>query len=187
MGFSTSNIQYLLAPPYAISIKVMLTQAYFADKLRLRGPFIVFNAILGLIGLAIMGFASHNGVRYFGIFLAAICANANVPAVLTYQANNIRGQWKRALCSATLVGFGGIGGIIGGTVFRAQDAPQYRPGIEACLIANGLIVVIVGALTLKFWRANKCAEAGGKMIEGQLGFRSSLRPFADYQPFPDAR
>lgn len=46
--------------------------------------------------------------------------------ILTYQANNIRGQWKRALCSATLVGTGGIGGIIGSTIFRAQDKPGYR-------------------------------------------------------------
>lgn len=42
------------------------------------------------------------------------------------QANNIRGQWKRAFCSATLVGFGGIGGIAGSLVFRSQDAPDYR-------------------------------------------------------------
>merc|ERR1711939_1241368 len=33
-----------------------------------------------------------------------------IPAAMAYQANNIRGQWKRAFASATLVGFGGIGG-----------------------------------------------------------------------------
>ncbi|KAL9107464.1 MAG: hypothetical protein Q9227_007661 [Pyrenula ochraceoflavens] len=55
------------------------------------------------------------------------------PAVMTYQANNIRGQWKRAFCSATLVGFGGIGGIAGSLVFRSQDAPGYVPGIIAAI------------------------------------------------------
>jgi hypothetical protein len=152
----------------------MFTQAYYADKMRLRGPTVVFNALLGLIGLPLLGFVSNNGVRYFGVFLATICANANVPAVLTYQANNIRGQWKRAFCSATLVGFGGIGGIIGSTVFREQDAPRYHPGIEACMIANGLILVIVAAMSLKFWRANKRADNGGKIIENQEGFRYTL-------------
>lgn len=174
MGFSLAKAQCLVAPPYAAAAVVMYTQAYYADKMRLRAPTVVFNALLGLTGLPLLGFVGNNGVRYFGVFLATICANANVPAVLTYQANNIRGQWKRAFCSATLVGFGGIGGIIGSTVFREQDAPRYHPGIEACMIANGLILVIVTTLSLKFWRANKLADKGGKIIEGLEGFRYTL-------------
>jgi hypothetical protein len=97
-----------------------------------------------------------------------------VPCVLTWQANNIRGQWKRALCSATLVGFGGIGGIIGGTVFRKQDEPGYRPGIWTCMIASSLIIVITLAMDFKFYRANKRADAGGKRIAGLDGFRYTL-------------
>jgi hypothetical protein len=72
------------------------------------------------------------------------------------------------------VGGGSIGGIIGTTVFRAQDAPNYRPGILTCLIANALIVVIVAALSVKFHLANKRAAAGGKVIEGLEGFRYTL-------------
>ena len=56
--------------------------------------------------------------RYFGVFLTTAGVNANVPATMSYQTNNIRGQWKRAFCSATLVGFGGIGGLAGSLVFR---------------------------------------------------------------------
>jgi len=126
--------------------------------------------ILGILGLGLLGYTSNNGVRYFGVFLATIACNANVPVLLTYQANNIRGQWKRAFTSATLIGGGAIGGIIGTTVFRAKDAPGYRPGILACLLANALMIVIVAALTFKFWRANARVRAGGKMIEGQPGF-----------------
>lgn len=121
-----------------------------------------------------IGFSNNVGVRYTGVFLATAAANANVPAVLTWQANNIRGQWKRALCSATLVGAGGIGGIIGGTVFRTQDKPHYVPGITACMIAAGLIIVVALLMDLKFWRANKRADAGGKIIEGLEGFRYTL-------------
>jgi hypothetical protein len=113
-------------------------------------------------------------VRYFGVFIATIACNANVPCVLTYQANNIRGQWKRALCSATLVGAGGIGGIVGSTVFRDQDKPAYHPGIYATMIAGGLIIIITLAMTFKFHRANQRAAAGGKWIEGLEGFRYTL-------------
>jgi len=68
-----------------------------------------------------------------GVFLVVAGANSNIPTCLAYQANNIRGQWKRAFCSATLVGFGGIGGIAGSLIFRPQDAPRYRPGMYAAI------------------------------------------------------
>lgn len=174
MGFGVAASQCLIAPPYVLAAIVMFAFAWAGDKYHIRSPFIIINGIVGLIGLALMGFVHNVGVRYFGVFLATTAANANVPCVLTWQANNIRGQWKRALCSATLVGFGGIGGIIGGTVFRAQDKPGYIPGITACMIAAGLIVVIALALDFKFMRANKRAAAGGKPIEGLVGFRYTL-------------
>jgi MFS family permease len=174
MGFSVAASQCLVAPPYVAAAIAMYGFAVLGDKYHVRGPIVAFNAVIALIGLPLLGFASNNGVRYFGVFLATIAANGNVPAVLTYQANNIRGQWKRALCSATLVASGGIGGIIGSTVFREVDAPKYHPGIMATMIANGLIIVIVGYLSIKFHLANKRADRGGNAIEGQEGFRYTL-------------
>jgi len=109
MGFSIAKAQCLVAPPYAVAAIIMFGCAVRGHKYHIRGPIVAFNAILGLIGLPLLGYA-HNGVRYFGVFLATIAGNENVLAVLTYQANNIRGQWKRALCSATLVGFGVLEG-----------------------------------------------------------------------------
>jgi hypothetical protein len=84
---------------------------------------------------------------------------------MTYQANNIRGQWKRAFCSATLVGFGGIGGIAGSLVFRSQDKPRYVNGMWACITCAALNVVIIGVLSLKFTRDNKRAARGEITIE----------------------
>lgn len=185
MGFSVSMAQCLVAPPYVAAAIVMYGMAWAGDKYHVRSPFILFNGVMALIGekvlsyldfadnsgLPLLGFAHNVGVRYFGVFLVTIAANATVPCVLTWQANNIRGQWKRALCSATLVGSGGIGGIIGSTVFRSQDSPAYRPGIYTTMLAAGLIILITLALDFKFWRANKRAVAGGKIIEGLEGFR----------------
>ena len=79
-----------------------------------------------------MGFAKHNAARYIGAFLTVAGANANVPATIAWQANNIRGQWTRAFSSATLVAFDGIGGIVSSVIFEA-DAPRYRPGIYTAL------------------------------------------------------
>jgi MFS family permease len=103
-----------------------LTESWLSDKYKLRGPVVVFNAILQIVGIALLGYAKQNGVRYFGAFVLTGSCNANIPAALTYQSNNITGQWRRAFGSALIVGAGGVGGIIGGLVFRDQDAPDYR-------------------------------------------------------------
>lgn len=118
MGFDPGTSQCLVAPPYAFAGIIMYATGWFGDKFRLRGPVIIFNMVLCIVGLAIMGWHESNAVRYFGVFFTTAGANSNIPASMTYQANNIRGQWKRAFCSATLVGFGGIGGIAGSLVFR---------------------------------------------------------------------
>lgn len=101
-----------VAPPYAFAGIVMFSTAWLGDKYHVRGPLIIFNAILSIIGLLLMGFTDSVGVRYFGVFLTCAGANSNIPQAMAYQANNIRGQWKRAFCSATLVGFGGIGELL---------------------------------------------------------------------------
>lgn len=94
---------------------------------------------------------------------------------MTYQANNIRGHWKRAFCSATLVGMGGVGGIIGSLVFREQDAPQYRPGLWACVTSQLIIIIIVLGLTAKFIADNKKVERGELEIEGsEAGFKYTI-------------
>uniref|UniRef100_A0A8H7K9P8 Major facilitator superfamily (MFS) profile domain-containing protein n=1 Tax=Bionectria ochroleuca TaxID=29856 RepID=A0A8H7K9P8_BIOOC len=120
------------------------------------------------------GFTTNIGSRYFGVFMVAAAANTNLPTIMAYQANNIRGQWKRAFCSATLVGFGGIGGIAGSLVFRTQDSPLYRPGIYATITCNSLVIIIVGLLSVHFRRCNKKADQGLLIIEGLEGFRYTI-------------
>ena len=128
----------------------MVLSASLGDHYHVRGPILVVNSLIALIGsynplpfpippqltpsgLPLMGFATTPSARYFGVFLVTAGTNANIPTALAYQANNVRGQWKRALCSAMFVAFGGIGGISGGTIFRAQDAPRYLPGVGAAI------------------------------------------------------
>ncbi|KAF2219522.1 major facilitator superfamily domain-containing protein [Elsinoe ampelina] len=172
MGFSVGEAQCLVAPPFVFAGIWMYLCGWYGDKYKLRAPVIATNAILQVVGLCLMGYAPTNAVKYFGVFLACAGANCSVPAILTYQANNIRGQWKRAFCSASLVGFGGIGGIIGSLVFRPQDAPRYLPGLWATMVASGLVLIMVGILTLFFKAQNAKADRGELNIEGsEEGFR----------------
>ncbi|GFP59672.1 hypothetical protein ACSS6W_009785 [Trichoderma asperelloides] len=166
MKFSVGESQCLVAPPYAFTGIVMFSAAWVGDKLRVRGPIVIFNMVLCLIGLPIMGWAEQAGVRYFGVFLVTAGANSNIPSVMSFQANNVRGQWKRAFCSATLVGFGGIGGIAGSLVFRQQDAATgYKPGMYTCIACALLNIVLVVVCDLNFWRLNRKADTQGVTLE----------------------
>ncbi|KFZ13396.1 hypothetical protein V501_03727 [Pseudogymnoascus sp. VKM F-4519 (FW-2642)] len=166
MGFSIGAAQCLVAPPYLFAGIIMFATAWVGDKYHVRGPIIIFNMTLCLIGLPIMGWAESASVRYFGVFLTTAGANSNVPAVLSFQANNVRGQWKRAFCSATLVGFGGIGGVAGSLVFRSQDAETgYKPGMWACIACALLTIALVVCCDLEFIRQNKKADRGELLIE----------------------
>lgn len=172
LGFGAAVTQCLIAPPYAFAAIVMFGTGWFGDKYHQRGACVAFNATLCIIGLAVMGWAyGDQRARYFGAFFATAGANANVPSVLTYQANNIRGQWKRAFCSATLVGGGALGGIVGSTVFRSQDSPTYVPGLSVAMGSQVVLLITVIFLTLSFRRNNKKADMGLKVLEDLPSFR----------------
>ncbi|KAK1828558.1 hypothetical protein QBC39DRAFT_374570 [Podospora conica] len=68
-----------------------------------------------------MGFHSNAAVRYLGVFLTTAGANSNVPASMSYKANNIRGQWKRTFASATFVNDAlAIHSLLGGELFGVE-------------------------------------------------------------------
>ena len=92
LGFETTKVYLLSAPPNIAAIPYAFGFSYIADKTRMRGPFVGFHAVVTLIGLMITAYAKQNGVRYFGIFLGTAGCNGNLPTILAWQANNIRGQ-----------------------------------------------------------------------------------------------
>ncbi|PHH63185.1 hypothetical protein CDD81_6236 [Ophiocordyceps australis] len=166
MGFNVAQAQCLVAPPYALGGIVLMLNGHYSDKLRCRGPFYCASMLLSIVGLAIMGWHPVPGVRYFGIFLVTAGLSSSPPIVMAMQANNVRGQWKRAFTSATLIGSGGVGGIAGSLIFRAQDkASGYRMGMYICL---GCLIVNLVLMVLCDWdisRQNKLADQGKKRLE----------------------
>ncbi|KAI0377155.1 major facilitator superfamily MFS-1 [Hypomontagnella monticulosa] len=166
LGFSRGASQCLVAPPYAFAGIYMYFVGWAGDRYKMRGPIIILNMVIALIGLPILGWHPNNGVRYFGAFFVTAGATGNIPASLAYQANNIRGQWKRAFASASWVGFASIGGIAGSLVFRSQDAATgYRPGLYACITACLVAILTVCVLDLSYYLDNKKADRGEKQLE----------------------
>ncbi|CAG8893374.1 unnamed protein product [Penicillium egyptiacum] len=166
--------QGLSTPPYVVAGIWMYFTAWLGDKYHIRGPIVIWNCLLSIIGLSLLGWVASPGVQYFGVILVTAGGNANLPTDLAWQANNIRGKWKRSFCNALLLMGGGIGGIVGSLVFRSQDAPTYRPGIEASIVASFTTTAIAIALMLRMHALNKMAATGAIVLEGLPGFKYTL-------------
>jgi hypothetical protein len=69
----------------------MYVEGWLGDKWHLRCPIIIYNSLQTIVGLCLLEWVASPGVQYFGIFLVALGSNANIPAVLAWQSNNIRG------------------------------------------------------------------------------------------------
>ncbi|KAI8934625.1 hypothetical protein NX059_008318 [Plenodomus lindquistii] len=174
LKFSMAMSQCLGAPPYAASGFLMYGAGWFSDKYQTRGPVVVFLCLVSLIGVPIMGFIKNPWGQYVGVFISVAGTNSAIPAVMAYQANNIRGQWRRAFCSATLTGIGGIGGIAGALIFRTEDAPNYVPGFAACMACNVLVILLVAVMTWYFRKCNAQADRGERVLLDDPTFRFTI-------------
>lgn len=166
MGFSLALSQILIMPPTLFSALVMFASGWLGDRFRLRGPFILGLAVVAIMGSAVTGWAPTAGARYMGVFFVACAAQGIIPVGLSFQANNVRGHWRRGFSSMLFTGFGSLGGMAGSVVFRSQDKTTgYRPGWYACFAAAGTLITAVLILEASLWSENKKADQQGKMLE----------------------
>ncbi|CAO1617563.1 unnamed protein product [Sympodiomycopsis kandeliae] len=176
MGFVGKDIYLLIIPPYVAALPWGMGMAIFSDKTGRRIPFIQTNAAIALLGCALFAFLPRSNIagRYIGLFLACASVNSNVALVSTASQSAIRKQTKRAFTSALVVGFGGLGGIISGLIFREKDAPSYKFGMVFVLAFQAAIIVITSILALWFMHCNRLANRGQKIIEGHPAFRYQI-------------
>jgi hypothetical protein len=105
MNFGVVKAQCLVAPPYVAASIIMYFQAIYSDKWHMRGPVVLGNSALAMIGMALVGYLEKPAPRYFGVFLATICSkticslnfirnsatnvvfpgNSNCPALVSWQ------------------------------------------------------------------------------------------------------
>lgn len=118
LGYSLELSFILSTPPSLFAVVEAMGISWLADKMRLRGPFVVFQGLIGIIGLCMTGFLDHPTPRYIGTFLGVAGANGLVVTTLAWQANNIVGDSRRAVSTAILISMSGVGGIYSSLVFR---------------------------------------------------------------------
>ncbi|ORX90761.1 hypothetical protein BCR34DRAFT_301514 [Clohesyomyces aquaticus] len=149
----------------------MFGAGFLNDKIQMRGPTLVGQSLVIIMGACLMAFATNPAARYFGVFVAVGGTNSNIPTIYGYQHNNITGQTKRALATAMLLMGGGCGGIVASFVFRQKDAPDYLPGMITVIVSQVLTVLLVSINGSWFYYRNKKADQGEVILENTPGFR----------------
>ncbi|KFX92673.1 hypothetical protein V490_05250 [Pseudogymnoascus sp. VKM F-3557] len=170
-GYSEGRAQLLTFPPYACAAVWIMACSFAADHYRIRGPIMLFNAAMYIIGVSLTGFTSNLHARYGGVFLGVMGITGNIPTQWAYQHNNMVGQSKKALTITFMVMGGAFGGIIAGNVFQSKDSPNYTSGLWVCIGFQMLYFVLVAKNFAIFYIQNRRADRGEIVIEGQPGFR----------------
>lgn len=84
MGFTAINAQGLTAPPYFASFLVTIATTWLADRLQQRGLVIALSSLVGAIGYVLLATCTSVGVRYFGVFLAAVGVFPSIANILPW-------------------------------------------------------------------------------------------------------
>lgn len=162
MGYNTLQSQYLCIPVYVVGGVAFLALAFISDRLRIRGPFVAFANMFGIIGYVLLLTDVSDGVKFFGCFLTAIAVYNGPGLNLTWLNVNVAPHYRRA----TAIGFqqtiGNTAGVVAGQIYRTVP---YRLGNGFSL---GAICVSQTLILAKWLYIKKCNDEKQKIARGEM-------------------
>ncbi|KAL4915540.1 major facilitator superfamily domain-containing protein [Aspergillus aurantiobrunneus] len=174
LGYSAAKAQLLTVPPYALGFITTITVAIFSERTRRRAPFIMGSSAIACIGYIILLAGRKPGVSYTGTFFCCAGIYPAVAIVLSWPANNVSGQTKRAIANAMQISIGNLGAVLGTQLYRTETRPRYFLGhgfALGYLVAN-IIVVFIQWQVLKRENAKKAEireRQGLQAVMGDIG------------------
>ncbi|EXJ71206.1 uncharacterized protein A1O5_06200 [Cladophialophora psammophila CBS 110553] len=174
MGFTGALSQVLTTPPYFYSFFLAAGLSWMSDRIRMRSPFVIFFSLNVIMGIVLTRWGPSTGSQYLGLFFTLGGALVNGPMIIVFGQNNAPTRTKRSLISGLQLTLGAVGGIIGSTVFRSQDAPSYTPGVIVVLCCTVGIIGLSLLLAWHFHLQNRLHKETGRILEGQEGFVYTL-------------
>lgn len=146
LGYSAAKAQLLTVPPYALGFVTTITVAILSERTRRRAPYIMGSSAFACIGYIILLAGRKLGVSYLGTFFCCAGIYPAVAIVLSWPANNVSGQTKRAIANAMQISIGNLGAVIGTQLYRTESSPRYFLGhgfALGYLVANIIVVFIL--------------------------------------------
>ncbi|KAF8622658.1 hypothetical protein AX15_006769 [Amanita polypyramis BW_CC] len=176
MGWSAAKAILLSAPPYGPAILSTMFFSWLSDRHKQRAGYILVQAVMCTVGVAITAFAKNHTTRYFGTFVLNAGNIGTIPGIIAYASNNVASQSKRTVQSAVTILFAGIGGVLASTTYRERDAPRYIPGLITTMACQGVLIMTLAATHFHFRHMNKLSKEGKLKgpLEGREGFYYTL-------------
>jgi len=131
LGYKANIAQLMTIPPYAIGCVFTIGTGTLSDRYKMRGPFVMGGALLGIIGYAMLYATSptnHPGVGYAGSIIAACGVFPTIPIILAWGSGNAGSSLKKAVTIGLLSGVGNLGGICSSFIYRTKDTPRFHLG-----------------------------------------------------------
>jgi len=135
LGYSGPQAQLMTVPVYVCACFFCILMAFLSDRAKQRGVFVFGLMVLALVGFIIAMTSDKPGAKYAGIFIAASGIYPGFPGIVSWLANNLAGDYKRATGMAIQIGIGNLGGGIASNLWR--DPPKY-------VLGNGLTIMFIG-------------------------------------------
>ncbi|PYI11426.1 MFS general substrate transporter [Aspergillus sclerotiicarbonarius CBS 121057] len=166
MGFTSINAQGLTAPPFFASFLVTIATTWLADRIQQRGLVIALFSLIGAVGYVLLATCTSVGMRYFGVFLAAIGVFPSIANILPWVLNNQGSDSRRGMGIVILNIIGQCGPFLGTNVFPSSDAPRYIRGQSICAAFMFFTVILALSLrTLLVWENRRLDKKYGTTSE----------------------
>jgi len=128
LGYTAAQAQLLSTPPYVAAFVLTMAAAIYAERTKLRAPFIIASSALAIVGYIILITSHRPGAAYTGTIIAASGLYSATAIVLSWPANNVSGQTKRAVANAMQLSIGNLGAVLGTQLYRPKWSPRFFVG-----------------------------------------------------------
>jgi len=149
LGYTSAQAQLLSTPPYAVAFVLTMGFAMLAEKTRLRAPFIIAGSSLAIVGYIILITSHRAGASYAGTIIAATGLYSATAIVLSWPANNVSGQTKRATANAMQLSIGNLGAIMGTQLYRPIWGPRF-------FVGHGVVRLLAIRISQRTDRPSSC-------------------------------
>lgn len=144
LGYSINKSQLMTIPIYITASILSVVQAYVSDRVGKRAPFIFASFWIMLIGMLMAlctNPADHPMVIYGGVYITCAGLYPAFPGIISWNANNQSGSYKRAIAMAIHIGAGNMSGAIAANIYRTADKPRFILGhsVVVGFVCGGLI------------------------------------------------
>ncbi|KAE8361151.1 putative MFS transporter [Aspergillus caelatus] len=169
MGFTNTNAQLMVAPPYIAAAISAICFSKLSDHFYWRMPFVAIPLMVVTIGYSIVisfhGQLKENiGPCYFAMVLVCIGLYPTHPATTSWLANNLAPSGRRAIGLALSICLGNTGGVIGSYMYMDKEAPTYYTGFGLSLAFGGSGLIAALLLELSYIYGNR-RKANGSEAE----------------------